>query len=132
MAKVQDAGPPIERGQGLVAVARERMRTRHLSLRTEQAYLQWLRRHVVFHQRCTRRSCSVLRTHVMAKGAHGVAVLSLAAAAEARRSATLPSRTKPRRHEAHAPASVRARELGVELLAHDREESREAEVKRPV
>ena len=27
---------------GLLAVAREKMRTRHLALRTEQAYLQWL------------------------------------------------------------------------------------------
>jgi integron integrase len=36
---------------GLFAVAREKMRTRHLSLRTEQAYLQWLRRYVAFHDR---------------------------------------------------------------------------------
>src|SRR3984885_5829806 len=27
------------------------MRTRHLALRTEQAYLQWMRRYVAFHQR---------------------------------------------------------------------------------
>ena len=32
-------------------VAREKMRTRHLALRTEQAYLQWIRRYVQFHQR---------------------------------------------------------------------------------
>jgi site-specific recombinase XerD len=36
---------------GLLAVAREKMRVRHLALRTEQAYLQWLRRYVVFHNR---------------------------------------------------------------------------------
>jgi integron integrase len=36
---------------GLFAVARERMRTRHFSLRTEKAYLQWLRRYVEFHER---------------------------------------------------------------------------------
>lgn len=36
---------------GLLAVAREKMRTRHLALRTEQAYLQWIRRYVVFHKR---------------------------------------------------------------------------------
>jgi site-specific recombinase XerD len=36
---------------GLLAVAREKMRTRHLALRTEQAYLQWLRRYIVFHNR---------------------------------------------------------------------------------
>ena len=35
---------------GLFAVARERMRTRHLALRTEEAYLQWLRRYVAFHR----------------------------------------------------------------------------------
>jgi len=51
MAKAHEAELPIERPGGLVAVARARMRTRHLSLRTEQAYLQWLRRYVVFHQR---------------------------------------------------------------------------------
>jgi integron integrase len=36
---------------GLLAVAREKMRTRHLALRTEQAYLQWLRRYLAFHNR---------------------------------------------------------------------------------
>jgi hypothetical protein len=34
---------------GLLALARERLRTRHLALRTEQAYLQWLQRYVAFH-----------------------------------------------------------------------------------
>jgi integron integrase len=42
--------PPAPGVPGLLAVARERMRTRHLSLRTEQAYLQWMRRYSVFHQ----------------------------------------------------------------------------------
>jgi integron integrase len=36
---------------GLLAVARERMRTRHLALRTEQAYLHWMRRFIAFHHR---------------------------------------------------------------------------------
>jgi len=36
---------------GLFAVAREKMRTRHFALRTEQVYLQWLRRYVAFHHR---------------------------------------------------------------------------------
>ena len=40
---------PEERG--LFDVARERMRTLHLALRTEQAYLQWMRRYVKFHRR---------------------------------------------------------------------------------
>jgi integron integrase len=39
----------LERSAGLLALARERMRTRHLALRTEQAYLQWLQRYVGFH-----------------------------------------------------------------------------------
>ena len=39
------------RPPGLLAVARERMRTRHLALRTEQAYLQWMRRYIAFHNR---------------------------------------------------------------------------------
>jgi integron integrase len=36
---------------GLLAVAREKMRTRHFALRTERAYLQWLRRYLRFHNR---------------------------------------------------------------------------------
>ncbi len=38
-------------GRGLFEVARERIRTRHLALRTEQAYVQWMRRYVNFHGR---------------------------------------------------------------------------------
>ena len=38
-----------QRPPRLLEVAREKMRTRHLSLRTEHAYLQWLRRYVAFH-----------------------------------------------------------------------------------
>ena len=34
---------------GLLEVARDKMRTRHLALRTEQAYLQWIWRYVRFH-----------------------------------------------------------------------------------
>jgi integron integrase len=37
--------------RGLFEVAREKIRTRHLALRTEQAYLQWMRRYVNFHGR---------------------------------------------------------------------------------
>ncbi len=36
---------------GSLQVAREKMRTRHLALRTEQAWLQWIRRYIHFHQR---------------------------------------------------------------------------------
>jgi integron integrase len=35
--------------RGLFAVARDKIRTRHLAYRTEQAYLQWMRRFVRFH-----------------------------------------------------------------------------------
>ncbi len=38
-------------GPGLLQVAREKMRTRHLAFRTEQTYLQWIRRYLRFHQR---------------------------------------------------------------------------------
>jgi integron integrase len=38
-------------GRGLLEVAREKMRTRHLAYRTEQAYLQWIRRYIAFHKR---------------------------------------------------------------------------------
>ncbi len=34
---------------GLIAVTREKMRTRHLAQRTEQSYVQWLRRFIAFH-----------------------------------------------------------------------------------
>jgi integron integrase len=39
----------LERSAGLLALVHARMRTRHLALRTEQAYLQWLQRYVGFH-----------------------------------------------------------------------------------
>jgi integron integrase len=38
-------------GRGLFEVAREKIRTRHLAFRTEQAYLHWIRRYVKFHNR---------------------------------------------------------------------------------
>jgi len=38
-------------GRGLFEVAREKIRTRHLAFRTEQAYLHWIRRYVKFHGR---------------------------------------------------------------------------------
>jgi len=37
--------------RGLLEVAREKMRTRHLAYRTEQVYLQWIRRYIAFHER---------------------------------------------------------------------------------
>jgi integron integrase len=37
--------------RGLYEVSREKMRTRHFSYRTEQAYLYWIRRYVNFHNR---------------------------------------------------------------------------------
>ena len=41
---VSEPDVPAESPQSLLALARERMRTRHLSLRTEQVYLRWMRR----------------------------------------------------------------------------------------
>jgi integron integrase len=41
----------MESQPGLLTVARERMRTRHLALRTEHAYVQWMRRYLEFHNR---------------------------------------------------------------------------------
>ena len=38
-------------GAGLLEVARGKMRVRHLAYRTEQTYLQWIRRYVAFHHR---------------------------------------------------------------------------------
>ena len=40
----------MDRHTDLFALTRERMRTRHLALRTEHAYLQWLRRYLEFHK----------------------------------------------------------------------------------
>ncbi|HEX4648850.1 MAG TPA: integron integrase [Steroidobacteraceae bacterium] len=51
MPSVREPDVPVESLEGLLALARERMRTRHLSLRTEQAYLQWMRRYVALHGR---------------------------------------------------------------------------------
>lgn len=41
----------MPKARGLFEVARERIRTQHLALRTEQVYLQWMRRYVKFHGR---------------------------------------------------------------------------------
>jgi len=41
----------VNDGAGLLQVAREKMRVRHLAFRTEQVYLQWIRRYVQFHGR---------------------------------------------------------------------------------
>jgi len=43
-------------GRGLFEVAREKIRTRHLAFRTEEAYLHWMRRYVKFHGRKHPRS----------------------------------------------------------------------------
>jgi integron integrase len=37
--------------RGLLEVSREKMRTRHLAFRTEEAYLHWIRRYIAFHCR---------------------------------------------------------------------------------
>jgi integron integrase len=51
MRLLREVRGDADRPRGLFAMARERMRTRHLSLRTEQTYLQWMRRYVAFHER---------------------------------------------------------------------------------
>lgn len=38
-------------GRKLLDVVREKMRTRHMAYRTEQTYLQWIRRYIAFHKR---------------------------------------------------------------------------------
>lgn len=43
----QDSGS----GQGLLETMRELIRKRHYSIRTEEAYLQWVRRYIQFHGR---------------------------------------------------------------------------------
>ncbi len=44
-----EIGRVEEKPRGLLAVARERMRARRLAYRTEQAYLDWIRRYIAFH-----------------------------------------------------------------------------------
>ena len=41
----------MSQGRGLLSVVREKIRTRHLAFRTEEAYLHWIRRYIAFHQR---------------------------------------------------------------------------------
>jgi hypothetical protein len=41
----------MREGRGLFETTRERIRTRHLALATEKAYLHWIRRFVAFHDR---------------------------------------------------------------------------------
>ena len=42
---------PQAQGRGLLQVAREEMRVRHLSYQTEKCYLQWMRRFIAFNGR---------------------------------------------------------------------------------
>jgi integron integrase len=46
-----EIGREEQPGRGLFAVARERMRARRLAYRTEQTYLEWIRRYIAFHGR---------------------------------------------------------------------------------
>jgi len=41
----------VEQRRGLLEVAREKMRTRHMAYRTEQVYLRWIRQYIAFHKR---------------------------------------------------------------------------------
>ncbi len=46
-----DGAPSAPRPAGLLQVTRQRIRARHYSLRTEKAYLYWIRRYLRFHGR---------------------------------------------------------------------------------
>ncbi|MBM4197874.1 MAG: integron integrase [Gammaproteobacteria bacterium] len=50
-AEVPNTTPGGGDGRKLFEVMREKMRTRHMALRTEQAYMQWIRRYISFHRR---------------------------------------------------------------------------------
>ncbi|MCL4790587.1 MAG: phage integrase N-terminal SAM-like domain-containing protein [Gammaproteobacteria bacterium] len=39
------------REAGLLTTAREQIRTRHMSYRTEKTYLHWMHRFILFHER---------------------------------------------------------------------------------
>jgi len=59
--------------RGLFEVTRERIRTRHLALRTETAYLSWIRRYVAFHGRKHPREMAAIEveaflTHLAVRG----------------------------------------------------------------
>lgn len=41
----------MEENRGLIEVTREVIRTRHMALRTEQVYVQWIRRYIAYHGR---------------------------------------------------------------------------------
>ena len=43
---------PVKTGSPrLLEQVRDRLRVKHYSLRTEQAYVQWIRRYIVFHDK---------------------------------------------------------------------------------
>lgn len=48
---VREVPSAYRRGPRLLEVVRERIRTRHLSRRTEQAYVGWIQRYVLFHEK---------------------------------------------------------------------------------
>jgi Site-specific recombinase XerD len=41
--------PPAQNKPKLLDQVRERMRLRHYSIRTEEAYISWIRRYILFH-----------------------------------------------------------------------------------
>jgi len=55
--------------RGLFEATREKIRTRHLAFRTEQAYLHWIRRYVKFHGRRHPRDMGAAEVERSALGA---------------------------------------------------------------
>jgi hypothetical protein len=51
VSDASEIGRVAGRAPGLLELARERMRLKHLAYRTEQAYLDWIRRFIAFHGR---------------------------------------------------------------------------------
>ena len=72
----EEAGPPGTAGVPPAFQPKQishRLRVRHMSLRTEKAYLHWIRRYILFHgQRCRPVKTTMIYTHVLNRGGRGV------------------------------------------------------------
>jgi len=49
--KSSNAGPPTPKPPGLLDQVRAKLRLQHASIRTEEAYIQWITRFILFHKK---------------------------------------------------------------------------------
>ena len=74
MVALPQSNSSTAREPRLLDRVRDALRLRHYSYRTEQGYLQWVRRFIFFHQKRHPRdvATTMIYTHVLNRGGQGV------------------------------------------------------------